>query len=81
MVICSAIFRNCAPSCLEKKKVEGKIVLCGRTNGLLPASVSGAIGAIVTTEENDVAFVVPFPATILAQDQFQDLVRYYEATK
>ncbi|KAL1213989.1 Subtilisin-like protease SBT4.13 [Cardamine amara subsp. amara] len=69
----------CDPSCLEKSRVEGKILVCDDANGLKTAKSVGAIAVIFHSPIPDVAVVVPLPASGLGMEDFESLVSYIES--
>ncbi|KZV44977.1 Subtilase 4.13 isoform 2 [Dorcoceras hygrometricum] len=74
--------RACVGGCLDKRRVNGKVVLCSRNEGMEEALNAGAVGSVVpSTEALDVSFVVPFPASVLSAPLFNDLQGYFNSTK
>ncbi|XP_073020803.1 LOW QUALITY PROTEIN: subtilisin-like protease SBT4.3 [Primulina eburnea] len=74
--------RNCVAGCLDKRRVNGKVVLCSQYNGIEEAFRAGAIGSVVpSTKTPDVSFVVPFPVSGLSVPDFGDLQGYFNSTK
>ncbi|KAL1213994.1 Subtilisin-like protease SBT4.13 [Cardamine amara subsp. amara] len=74
---CDAGF--CDPSCLEKSRIEGKILVCDVADGVKTAKSVGAIAVIFKSPIPDVAFVVPLPASGLGKKDFESLVSYIES--
>ncbi|XP_037466795.1 subtilisin-like protease SBT4.9 [Triticum dicoccoides] len=60
---------------------KGKILLCAFTgNGSGPATV-GAAGAVIVTDQPDVAFSLPLPAVMVSQHQFSRIMAYVNRTR
>lgn len=75
-------FRFCNENCLDKRKVEGKVVLCNMYGGIKEALSAGAVGSVVPIIDFlDVSFVVPFPASSLSDLSFSDVHGYFNSTK
>ncbi|EOA12967.1 hypothetical protein CARUB_v10025952mg [Capsella rubella] len=70
----------CSPECLNKSRVNGKILVCGGPSGLKIAESVGATGIIFKTPKPDVAFIHPLPASGLLTDDFESLLTYLEST-
>ncbi|XP_073316171.1 subtilisin-like protease SBT4.3 [Primulina huaijiensis] len=72
----------CRENCLDKRKVEGKVVLCNMYSGMEKALSAGAVGSVVPTIELlDFSLVVPFPASSLSKLSFSDVHGYFNSTK
>ncbi|XP_073130819.1 subtilisin-like protease SBT4.3 [Henckelia pumila] len=73
---------GCLESCLDKRMVKGKVVLCNEDKGMEEAFNAGAVGLVVhSTRAPDVSFVVPFPFSGLTMPRFNDLEGYFNTTK
>ncbi|KAL0421169.1 UNVERIFIED_CONTAM: Subtilisin-like protease SBT4.3 [Sesamum latifolium] len=73
--------RFCSAGCLDRKLVNGKIVLCDSNNGVKVALSAGAAGTIVKSRvAYDVSFVVPLPASALLIDDLKLVKDYINST-
>lgn len=71
------IFRLCEEGCLDRRLVEGTIVLCDRVIGIKEAYRAGALGSIsVDGTFSDVSFVSPLPAVTLNQTNYVAIISY-----
>ncbi|XP_044957348.1 subtilisin-like protease SBT4.3 [Hordeum vulgare subsp. vulgare] len=60
---------------------KGKILLCAlSSNGSGPVTV-GAAGAVIVTDQPDVAFSMPLPAVMVSQAQFTRIMAYVNRTR
>ncbi|KAG2640578.1 hypothetical protein PVAP13_2KG100000 [Panicum virgatum] len=60
---------------------KGKIVLCSdQENFGLGPHLAGAAGAVLAGDQPDVAFPLPFPALVVSQDQFDQILAYVMGT-
>ncbi|KAK7276690.1 hypothetical protein RIF29_17834 [Crotalaria pallida] len=66
---------NCYPSCLDRKQIKGKVVLCASLGGLEVGYEFGAFGAIVKYDEYDNP-IVPFPALALDSKTYNLTLSY-----
>jgi len=71
--------RLCAPACLNKSRVKGKILVCGGPSGYKIAKSVGAIAIIDKSPRPDVAFTHHLPASGLKAKDFKSLVSYIES--
>ncbi|CAD5335309.1 unnamed protein product [Arabidopsis thaliana] len=69
----------CAPACLNKSRVKGKILVCGGPSGYKIAKSVGAIAIIDKSPRPDVAFTHHLPASGLKAKDFKSLVSYIES--
>ncbi|ESQ42452.1 hypothetical protein EUTSA_v10015491mg [Eutrema salsugineum] len=70
----------CDSGCVDRDMVKGKIVLCDNFQGNQEAYLAGATGAIVqNTVSEDVAFVLPFPASSLASEDYESIKSYIKS--
>ncbi|XP_010443667.1 PREDICTED: subtilisin-like protease SBT4.12 [Camelina sativa] len=69
----------CAPSCLNKSRVKGKILVCDGPSGFKIAKSVGAIAIISKTPRPDVAFTHHLPASGLNAKDMKSLVSYIES--
>jgi hypothetical protein len=66
---------------VAEKSYKGKILLCAAwNNGSGPALV-GAAGVVMVTYEPDVAWQVTLPGVMVAQDQFNGIMAYFNRTR
>ncbi|XP_010443669.1 PREDICTED: subtilisin-like protease SBT4.13 [Camelina sativa] len=70
----------CKEACLDKSRVNGKILVCGGRDGLKIAESVGASGIIFRNPRPDVAHVHPLLASGLLTEDFESLVTYLEST-
>lgn len=71
------VIRLCVDSCLDRKLVEGKIVVCDQASGRKEAFRAGAIGVITTNDgSDDIASVVPLLTSALT-DKDHDIVKSF----
>ncbi|KAF5189485.1 Subtilisin-like protease SBT4.3 [Thalictrum thalictroides] len=58
--------RSCSSGKLDKKSVDGKIVICGADSNASEPFKTGAQGAVMLTSfEDNVAYTYPLPATVI----------------
>ncbi|XP_020874639.1 subtilisin-like protease SBT4.12 isoform X1 [Arabidopsis lyrata subsp. lyrata] len=69
----------CAPACLNKSRVKGKILVCAGPSGFKIAKSVGAIAVISKSTRPDVAFTHHLPASDLQPKDFKSLVSYIES--
>ncbi|KAM1263428.1 hypothetical protein ACFXTH_028425 [Malus domestica] len=71
----------CEEGCLDSDLVKGKIVLCDQFNGHKEVHRAGAEGSIIRDVlRNDVAFIVPLPATRLRSKDYEVVRLYLSST-
>ncbi|KAF9626558.1 hypothetical protein IFM89_035173 [Coptis chinensis] len=76
--IASTRSSRCVPGSLDKKLVEGKIVVCGAVNGTRGAFEAGALGAVVVTNKTqEIAFSFPLPATVISNNPDRSKILIY----
>ncbi|XAR65155.1 Cucumisin [Bertholletia excelsa] len=75
--------KKCIYECLDTELVKRKIVLCDFFRGLDEANRAGAVGSIVPADSSfpDVSLVVPLPATLLTEADFQLIQSYILSAK
>ena len=74
--------RLCTPFCLDSNLVKGKIVVCDLGSGLEEATRAGALGAITINKgREDVAFVVPLPASALTVNNLDVVKSFINSTR
>ncbi|XP_019056354.1 PREDICTED: LOW QUALITY PROTEIN: subtilisin-like protease SBT4.5 [Tarenaya hassleriana] len=73
--------RFCSSGCLDSELVNGKIVLCDSSRGIVEAEMAGAVGTIVKTAKSDVSFVFSSPVAALFEDQYETVVSYVTSTE
>lgn len=61
--------------CLDRRLVEGKIILCSTANGDAVAHGAGAVGSI--SQEFGVPEIVPYPISKLNDEEFRRVESYY----
>ncbi|KAL1208468.1 Subtilisin-like protease SBT4.13 [Cardamine amara subsp. amara] len=71
--------RDCSPSCMQKSRVEGKILVCDGPDGIWDATNFGAIAVIFQSLKPDVAFIHPLPTSGFQPEVFESLVSYVES--
>uniref|UniRef100_A0A453QXM3 Subtilisin-like protease fibronectin type-III domain-containing protein n=1 Tax=Aegilops tauschii subsp. strangulata TaxID=200361 RepID=A0A453QXM3_AEGTS len=63
------------------RSYKGKILLCALpSNGSGPVTV-GAAGAVIGTDQPDIAFSLPLPAVMVSQAQFTRIMAYVNRTR
>ncbi|KAM3208079.1 hypothetical protein ACQJBY_063023 [Aegilops geniculata] len=63
------------------RSYKGKILLCALpSNGSGPVTV-GAAGAVIGTDQPDIAFSLPLPAVMVSQAQFTRIMAYFNRTR
>nr|XP_034580687.1 subtilisin-like protease SBT4.3 [Setaria viridis] len=72
---------SCDPDDLDGGYYKGKIVLClaQRSYGLGPY-LAGAAGAVLVSDQPDVAFPLPLPGLMVPQDKFDEILAYVNST-
>ncbi|CAL5066643.1 unnamed protein product [Urochloa decumbens] len=75
---------SCDPDELGGVSFKGKILLCPleggfRTDASGPA-LAGAAGAVLAGSAPDVALTMPLPALVVSEDQFDEIMAYFNST-
>ncbi|CAN6197155.1 unnamed protein product [Urochloa humidicola] len=72
---------SCDPDDLAGGSYKGKIVLCSaqKSNGIGP-HLAGAAGAVLVSDQPDVAFPLKLPGLVVSQDQFDEILAYVNST-
>ncbi|KAL9228696.1 hypothetical protein vseg_004248 [Gypsophila vaccaria] len=73
--------QTCFEGCLAKSLVKGKIAVCQDTEPFQTVMDAGAIGVLSISTEDDVAYVLPLPATPLNYTSFEAVQSYLNSTK
>ncbi|XP_021832758.1 subtilisin-like protease SBT4.10 [Prunus avium] len=73
--------QSCLAGCIDSDLVKGKILVCDASDGDIVALQAGALGSIVISASEDVAFIVPLPATGLSIKDYEGLKSYLNSTK
>ncbi|CAN6561880.1 unnamed protein product [Malus baccata var. baccata] len=76
----SHCFLDCEIGCLDPNLAKGKIVVCSAARGSIEAHRVGAIGALTSTTEPDVSFIVPLPAASFDSKDFGAVESYLSST-
>ncbi|KAG8663011.1 hypothetical protein MANES_01G167604v8 [Manihot esculenta] len=81
--LCSEVgARSCSEFCINSTLVKGKIVLCDNFNGNSEVHRAGALGTILRASQFDnIAFVVPLPASALTSEDYSLVTSYLRSTK
>ncbi|CAN6171241.1 unnamed protein product [Urochloa humidicola] len=68
---------SCYPDDLAEGSYKGKIVLCSaeKSNGIGP-HLAGAAGAVLVSDQPDVAFPLKLPGLMVSQDKFDEILAY-----
>ncbi|CAL2237523.1 unnamed protein product [Prunus armeniaca] len=73
--------QSCLAGCIDSALVRGKILVCDASDGDITALQDGALGSIVISPSENVAFIVPLPATGLSIKDYEGLKSYLNSTK
>lgn len=68
---------------LDKRLVEGKIIVCDTESSGVPEYLAGAVGSIMQqlVKYNDTPFSYPFPAVVLSSDLISVLSSYINSSR
>jgi len=84
-LLCFFFFLQCSswdPDDLDGGSYQGKIVLCSDPENFgIGPHLAGAAGAVLAGDQPDVAFPLPFPALVVSQDQFDQILAYVSSTR
>ncbi|KAH9606405.1 hypothetical protein KSS87_004627 [Heliosperma pusillum] len=73
--------KRCLESCLDKRLVRGKILVCDDSTASAGVFRAGALGSLAVTRLDNVSFIFPFPAATLNPSDFEALKSYLNSTK